>query len=235
MKKILVGVILSLLLYSNCFAGLVSRYNTYTNGGEVTAANLNGNFDNILSTLNGGIDNTNVNTTTYRLQEILGSLPTAGIAGRTVFLTTDSTLNFDTGSTWVKAITTSSSAFTLTILDTIYPVGSIYIETTGVNPGTTFGVGTWTAFGAGRVLVGVGTSDAVFAAGATGGESTHTLITAEMPAHTHTAAMNNGGYVDYDDGGGVTVGNATSGSTGGDGAHNNLQPYIVVYMWTRTA
>ena len=71
------------------------------------------------------------------------------------------------------------------LLPNIYPVGCIYTETTGVNPGITFGFGTWSAFGQGRVLVGNGSSDQAFAAGATGGESNHILTSTEMPSHVH--------------------------------------------------
>jgi microcystin-dependent protein len=122
-----------------------------------------------------------------------------------------------------------------------HPVGSIYIETTGVNPGTTFGFGTWVAFGAGRVLVGVGTSDAVYAAGATGGESKHALTSAENGAHTHVISDPNNpsgrydagttSYVkNYDDGV-----NTNTGSSGSGTPHNNMPPYIVCYFWRRTA
>jgi len=129
-------------------------------------------------------------------------------------------------------------------LNIIYPVGCIYTETTGVNPGTTFGFGTWVAFGGGRVLVGDGTSDETFTAGETGGESNHTLTIAEMPSHNHNPAEGNFIYNIYPTG--TSYGLSSSGainpnvagataSTGGGGAHNNLQPYIVVYFWERTA
>lgn len=125
------------------------------------------------------------------------------------------------------------------VFNAIYPVGCIYAETTGVNPNTTFGVGTWMAFGGGRVLVGAGTSDETFTAGATGGESNHTLTTTEIPSHTHTLGAAGSTKLQ---GSGANMsplvtdgGNANSGATGSGGAHNNLQPYIVVYFWKRTA
>jgi len=93
-----------------CYAGTATRYNTYATGDSVTAANLNGNFDNILTVLNGDIDNTNVNTTGgYRLFETLGALPAAGSQGRVVFLTTDNQLYFDNGSSWASPVTTSGN------------------------------------------------------------------------------------------------------------------------------
>jgi hypothetical protein len=110
MKKILLGLFGLVLSASLCFAGTVSRHTTYATNGQVSAVNLNGNFDNILATLNGDLDNTNVDTGSgFRFLEILGTLPTAGTQGRTVFLTTDNTLNFDTGSAYVKAVTASTA------------------------------------------------------------------------------------------------------------------------------
>lgn len=128
-------------------------------------------------------------------------------------------------------------------LTVIYPVGSIYIATVSTNPATLFGFGTWVAFGEGRVIVGVGTSDAVYAAAATGGASTHTLQTTEIPSHNHTNSEGSGVGSNYFKGyvGGGTVnspggGNKViTGNAGGGLAHNNLQPYIVAYMWNRTA
>ena len=70
----------------------------------------------------------------------------------------------------------------------------------------------------------------------TGGAKTHTLTVDELPAHTHSVPNSGSQNNSFDSG--TTVGNdvtGTSGSTGGGQAHNNLQPYIVVYMWKRTA
>jgi hypothetical protein len=154
------------------------------------------------------------------------------------------------------AITIAPSAITATevaqsFLDTIYPVGSVYINATvATNPGTLLGFGTWTAFGAGRVPVGIDSSDTDFdSAEETGGAKTHTLSTSEMPSHTHDTGVvgqydrnfvaaqrisvpqQNG----FDDDGNLGTASSRTTSTGGGGAHNNLQPYIVVYMWKRTA
>ena len=130
-----------------------------------------------------------------------------------------------------------------TILNMIYPVGSIYASvtmSTAAQVMTAFG-GTWVAWGAGRVPVGVDTSDTAFnTVEETGGEKTHTLTTTEMPKHRHklngrrgntTAGDNSFSGVTWS--GAATV--AYSEYTGGDGAHNNLQPYITCYMYKRTA
>ena len=123
-------------------------------------------------------------------------------------------------------------------LSTVYPVGSIYMNATNsTNPATLIGFGTWVAFGAGRVPVGIDSGDTAFdTAEETGGSKTHTLTVDELPAHTHSVPNSGSQNNSFDSG--TTVGNdvtGTSGSTGGGQAHNNLQPYIVVYMWKRTA
>lgn len=106
MKRLLFLLLGFLLTTNNLFAGTVYRYFNYETNSEVNSINLNGNFDNIITVLNGDIDNTNINTTDgYRLYEVLGVLPVAGTLGRTVFYTPEKTLNFDTGTEWYSAIT----------------------------------------------------------------------------------------------------------------------------------
>lgn len=148
------------------------------------------------------------------------------------------------------------------IWDIIYPIGTIYETTSSTfNPNNAFG-GQWEQFGEGKVLIGAGTgydsngNSMTFTGGATGGEYTHTLTESEMPSHTHTQAEHKHGY----NTGGKTVAKGSnynrpsntstysSGltyqstpaqpeiyATGGGQAHNNLQPYIVVYRWVRVA
>jgi hypothetical protein len=137
------------------------------------------------------------------------------------------------------------------ILPLVYPVGSIYTSIVSTNPNTLFGFGTWVAFGAGRVLVGRDSGDTDFdTAEETGGAKTHALTSAEMPAHIHGSmdgfssfrgltSQNRNITYNVVSGTGNASGTAPAAtnttSTGGGGAHNNLQPYIVVYMWKRTA
>lgn len=187
---------------------------------------------------------------------------------------------------------------TAVVLAAVYPVGSIYVSALSTNPGTLFGFGTWSAFGAGRVLVGVDVGQTEFdVVLETGGAKTHTLSTAEMPVHTHvqdahthtqdahthtqdphTHTQDAHSHIFGEDGkwfapwasGSSEYNIRTNGSTtnpgaaatatnqnttatnqnttatnqnttavnqnaGSGSAHNNLQPYIVVYMWRRTA
>ena len=127
------------------------------------------------------------------------------------------------------------------ILNNVYPVGSIYISVSNANPGLTFG-GTWVAFGSGKTLVGVDTSDADFnTVQKTGGEKTHTLTIGEMPSHNHdklklrwsTSTGANAVYGSNGSGSGSEY--DTQAYQGGDQPHNNLQPYITAYFWLRTA
>ena len=129
-------------------------------------------------------------------------------------------------------------------VDLIYPVGSVYISTTLATATQVQNVlgGTWVAWGAGRVPVGFDSSQTEFnTVGKTGGEKTHKLTVAEMPSHKHEVYRTG-------DGGGSWTGLAGSpdniykgwvsdvvSNTGGGGSHNNLQPYVVCYMYKRTA
>ncbi len=134
-------------------------------------------------------------------------------------------------------------------LELAYPVGSIYMNASNSdNPSTLLGFGTWAAFGAGRVPVGIDSSDTDFnTAEETGGAKAHTLTKQEIPPHTHSYNMKanitggttaggdgyNLGFATYQTGGG-NIGENSNG-TGNASPHNNLQPYIVVHMWKRTA
>lgn len=184
--------------------------------------------------------------------------------------------------------------------EVLYPVGSIYTNSSvGTNPASLLGFGTWSAFGAGRVLVGLnsgnglfdspeetgGSYDATLVAhthtGSTGGQSathSHSATTSiSDPGHRHRIAGNlggaasvlglqtgtvsgiaagtSGGYVDTYNGVSIiensgtgisastSIGNAsadhshsfTTASSGSSATNANIQPYITVYMWKRTA
>lgn len=132
-----------------------------------------------------------------------------------------------------------------------YPVGSIYLSVIDVNPTTWFG-GTWEKIAKGRTLVGVDTNDTDFnTVKKTGGEKTHVLSTNEMPSHRHQGILWNGNAwgVSFNNGndkrgyglnweydvGIYNEDNIVTKYTGGDQAHNNLQPYFTCYIWCRTA
>lgn len=117
-----------------------------------------------------------------------------------------------------------------------WPVGSIFIATVPTDPATLLGGGTWVSFGAGRVLVGIDPTQPEFdVLEETGGSKTHTLTTAEIPSHFHSGGMTAASLGGGAAGSAVGTGPIDTGATGGGAAHNNLQPYIVVYMWKRTA
>lgn len=129
--------------------------------------------------------------------------------------------------------------------DQIYPVGSIYITANATNPSVLFG-GTWEQL-KGKFLVGVDSSDTDFeTSGKTGGEKTHILKIEEMPSHNHTLYGSPYGSADWVEGGvqrvKYDVNHKTASNTypigpvldtGDSQAHNNLPPYMTVYMWKR--
>lgn len=128
------------------------------------------------------------------------------------------------------------------LLDAVYPIGSLYMSVNAAEPNTLFG-GTWERL-KDRFLLAAGDT---YAAGATGGEAAHTLTVEEMPSHNHSlsdpidknsiklgsmggdanyALSKRAASYDY---------NLTANNTGGGAAHNNMPPYLTVYMWKRTA
>lgn len=137
------------------------------------------------------------------------------------------------------------------ILDNVYPVGSIYMSVNSTNPKNLFG-GTWEQI-QGKFLFGMNSS---YPAGSTGGEITHKLTWNEMPGHYHEGlyysyqdtenliTLNAGsasyhipwGSSDYagDYGAGTGEKELITGSAGSGVAHNNMPPYLSVYIWKRT-
>jgi hypothetical protein len=137
----------------------------------------------------------------------------------------------------------------------LYPVGSIYTQAAvATNPATLLGFGTWTAFGAGRVMVGIDSGNTLMdTVEETGGSANSSLVshthtaTVTDPAHAHGGVFVASGSTlgdnrefNYSSMNGTTS-NATTGitvanSTEGVSATNtNYQPFITVYMWKRTA
>ena len=132
------------------------------------------------------------------------------------------------------------------LINIVYPIGFIITTFTNTNPSTLLPNTSWVRFGEGKCVVGVSDTDADFAAGATGGSKQHTLLENEMPSHSHTFndSFRNTYFPGTDFSGGPNWGSVptdvinhpnTTNSAGGGLAHNNMQPYIVTYMWKRTA
>ena len=143
-------------------------------------------------------------------------------------------------------VTTAVAALDAAAINAIvYPVGSIYTNiAVATNPATLLGMGTWVAFGEGRVLVGKASSGTFDTLGATGGSETdsHTLTESEIPSHSHSIQQidaSNAGSFSGALGSSSKTNQGSIGTTaaGGGGAHTHdiVQPYIVVYMWKRTA
>jgi hypothetical protein len=186
----------------------------------------------------------------------------------------------------------ATTAFVQAALEALYPVGTIYTSVSATNPASTFGFGTWVAFGAGRVPVGQDTGDAAFntleetggSADATLPSHTHTFSdsfttagagghshSVSDPGHFHQMVGPNGSFNDglspatgtgtygggtpddssekyntYSKTTGISIGSVsnhthtgsvsgTTSSSGSSATDANLQPYIVVKMWKRTA
>jgi len=159
----------------------------------------------------------------------------------------------------------ATTAFVQAALQLLYPVGTIYTNSSvSTNPATLLGFGTWTAFGAGRVMVGFNSSNTLFdTAEETGGSAdaitvshTHTATsTVSDPGHSHSintvygydntqpstviSARGSVGATQSNLGTngtatGVTVSTSVA-SSGSSGTNANYQPYITVYLWKRTA
>lgn len=133
----------------------------------------------------------------------------------------------------------------------VYPVGSLYFNATdGANPSQLLGFGEWQPFGQGRVILGAGATKDTrgesrnFAAGSIGGEFQHQLTIPEMPAHTHRQGFrgvskfgNTVGWITVSNMGPWPISDGAESRQmmpeGGDKPHNNIQPYVTVYIWKR--
>jgi len=171
------------------------------------------------------------------------------VEGSTAYDSTLNTLTCYDGSSWES------------VALQVYPVGAIYISVASTSPATLFG-GTWAAFGAGKVLVGIDATDADFdtveetggAKTVAGDAHTHTLSDAGQAAIYMAATSGVNRYmrrvasswtsthkasdgVAEGDTGSKSYGAALSGATDSTtpDATSVVQPYITVYMWKRTA
>lgn len=166
-------------------------------------------------------------------------------------------LKLSKGGTGASTAAGAASALVVEIGKLLYPVGSIYNNiSVSTNPATLLGFGTWEAI-TGRVVVGLDSGDTAFdTVGETGGSKDAIVV-----SHTHTATVTDAGHAhtftrqwgSEGSGGsyvwgingantgsqttstattGITVANSTTGSSG---TNANLQPYVVAYVWKRTA
>ena len=163
------------------------------------------------------------------------------------------TIKFNDGATSTFTVTNGESDYKPAVdalekrIDAMFPIGAVYITTTNTNP-STFLKGTWEQFGQGRTLIGEGTGNdgtdsQTFTANSIGGEYKHKLTVDEMPSHTHKLQFRGGQGAQpndpYGDDRPMLQGTSNYGhdvdKAGGDVPHNNVQPYITVYFWKRTA
>ena len=210
----------------------------------------------------GTMSTQNANSVTITggsINGVSGSNPSMSVGGILSGGTIASNVTATTQSAGTNNTTVATTSFATTAIQALYPIGSIYTSTVSTNPNTLFGFGTWVAFGAGQVMIGNGSG---FTAGSTGGSAdaivvshTHTAAstsTVTDPGHLHTATpLGTSGPGSYAGAAyttsygtpntgtaftGITVATTTTNtSTGTSGTNANLQPYIVVYMWNRTA
>lgn len=207
----------------------------------------------ITAALNNKADTTDIPTSTSDLTNDSGFITTETdpvfSASAAAGITSTDITNWDgkqeelVSGTNIKTINNESllGNGNISLIDLFYPVGSYYeTSNTSFNPNTTWG-GTWVEDTNGKVTVAYDTSQTEFdTIGKTGGEKTHTLTVNEMPSHSHRVYRSGGQTAGY---GSLFQNNSTPTelianvmeNTGEGQAHNNLQPYVVVKRWHRTA
>lgn len=239
---------------STSTAGLMSASDKTKLDGIATGANKT-IVDSALSTTSTNpVQNKIVSTELGKKLPLSGGTMTGALTTKGIKLTSGT----DYGATLPSSPATNQLFFqtagTNFVLDNVYPIGSIYMNVNSTNPGTLFG-GTWEQI-QGKFLLGMSSS---YPAGSQGGEASHTLTTAEMPSHGHNPA-NESGYYGFITNSkkafevgdmGIQSGsgryypysttafdisrNSLTGTTGGGNSHNNMPPYLSIYIWKRTA
>ena len=227
---------------STSTAGLMSASDKTKLDGIDTGANKTIVDSALSSSSTNPVQNKVVNTALGKKLSCSGGTMTGALTTKGIKLTSGT----DYGATLPSNPATNQLFFQTIgsnfVLDNVYPVGSIYMNVNSTNPGTLFG-GTWEQI-QGRFLLGMSSS---YPAGSQGGEATHQLTVSEIPSHQHRFGVGLLGEVsDYlggsPEGYGIEPGNTTTTGTdyytnliGGDAAHNNMPPYLSVYIWKRTA
>ena len=239
---------------STSTAGLMSASDKTKLDGIATGANKTIVDSALSASSTNPVQNKVINTELEKKLPLSGGTMTGALTTKGIKLTSGT----DYGATLPSSPATNQLFFqtagTNFVLDNVYPIGSIYMNVNSTNPGTLFG-GTWEQI-QGKFLLGMSSS---YPAGSQGGEASHTLTTAEMPSHGHNPA-NESGYYGFITNSkkafevgdmGVQSGsgryypystaafdisrNSLTGTTGGGNSHNNMPPYLSIYIWKRTA
>lgn len=241
---------------STSTAGLMSASDKTKLNGIATGANKT-TVDSTMSTSSTNpVQNKVINAELGKKLPLSGGTMTGAMTTKGIKLTSGT----DYGTTLPSSPATNQLFFqtvgTNFILDNVYPVGSIYMNVNSTNPGTLFG-GTWEQI-QGKFLLGMSSS---YPAGSQGGESSHTLTANELPLHTHylgqqgntsrmlptnisTSDPSHEYYVTEVESSGSTYlkstvtwgGFLTAGTlvdTPYNQSHNNMPPYLSVYIWKR--
>ena len=229
---------------STSTAGLMSASDKTKLDGIAAGANKTIVDSALSSSSTNPVQNKVINTELGKKLNLSGGTMTGALTTKGIKLTSGT----DYGATLPSSPATNQLFFQTIgsnfVLDNVYPVGSIYMNVNSTNPGTLFG-GTWEQI-QGRFLLGMSSS---YPAGSQGGEAEHTLTEAEMPSHNHAMAYgpdSSAGSTGFPYG--IAAGSATNSaggrgyasnlgtfSAGGGQPHNNMPPYLSVYIWKRTA
>lgn len=224
---------------STSTAGLMSASDKTKLNGIAAGANKT-TIDSTMSTSSTNpVQNKVINTELGKKLSTSGGTMTGALTTKGIKLT----LNMDYGTTLPSSPAINQLFFqtvgTNFVLDNVYPVGSIYMNVNSTNPGTLFG-GTWEQI-QGKFLLGMSSS---YPAGSQGGEASHTLTVSEMPNHTHSIIGYSASGNDYSGSDAdlsftynstMTGWSGCTASAGDSKAHNNMPPYLSVYIWKRTA
>lgn len=239
---------------STSTAGLMSASDKTKLDGIATGANKTIVDGELSASSTNPVQNKVINAELGKKLSLSGGTMTGALTMKGIKLTSGT----DYGATLPSSPVTNQLFFqtaeTNFVLDNVYPIGSIYMNVNSTNPGTLFG-GTWEQI-QGKFLLGMSSS---YPAGSQGGEASHTLTTEEMPSHGHNPA-NQSGYFGFITNSkkafevgdmGVQSGsgryypysttafdisrNSLTDTTGGGKSHNNMPPYLSIYIWKRTA
>ena len=227
------------------FSGVNYIYTNYEDA-DITLIYPKDNKENIISLNSSIYVNDNENHMEHTLEDIYFS---------NCFTKTEDKINIEVDNANIRCMTSKENNFsldeegnlivkTITVADpisstdllSIYPVGSIYMSMNDTNPSTLFG-GVWEQI-KDRFLL---SSGDIYSNGTIGGEAEHTLTVDELPSHKHKIGVPNSngttfGYPINQSGRTKYVYDNTAAlmeTSGGGQSHNNMPPYLVVYMWKR--